>query len=129
MADETETPDEGTGAPATTEELLTQLLEAQEANRKELAAMRAEIDSRQPPRPSGAPLTQLSPEEALSARMDTLNQHDWYCPGCGAVFHYQRECTGRGEAPHAPIDVVSTKEVTEGEPSDHTPAPNSENLG
>ena len=50
--------------------------------------------------------------------------HPYYCPGCGARYNYQRECTGRAEAPHSPIEVVSTDELNSDSPDDHTPAPN-----
>jgi hypothetical protein len=48
----------------------------------------------------------------------------FYCPGCGRMYGYQRECTGSSEAPHPPIEVVSTDELS-GDPEGHTPAPSS----
>lgn len=52
----------------------------------------------------------------------------YYCPGCGTRSHYMRSCTGRPEAPHPPIDTVSTDELS-GDPANHTPAPNTDKLG
>lgn len=66
----------------------------------------------------------------MSDEFDTPVVHSdeppYYCPGCGKRYNYQRECTGRGEAPHPAIDVVSTDEL-HGDPAHHTPAPASGN--
>jgi hypothetical protein len=51
---------------------------------------------------------------------DTDETKAYYCPGCGRQYSYMRECTGRPEAPHAPIELVSTDELSGDE---HTPAP------
>lgn len=49
----------------------------------------------------------------------------YYCPGCGRRWNFLTECRGLSEAqPHAPIEVVSTDELSEdADPADHTPAP------
>lgn len=49
-----------------------------------------------------------------------------YCPGCGKRHdEVGATCTGSGEAPHAPIQTVSTSEL--GKDSDkHTPAPDTD---
>lgn len=39
----------------------------------------------------------------------------YYCPGCGKSYSYMRECVGKPEAPHKPIELVPTTEL-EGEP-------------
>lgn len=52
----------------------------------------------------------------------------FYCPGCGMRANYQKQCVGKPEAPHPPIEVVSTDEL-QGDPEKHTPAPDSVNLG
>jgi hypothetical protein len=52
----------------------------------------------------------------------------YYCPGCGLQYNYQRECTGKAEAPHPAIDVISTDELN-GDPEHHTAAPNTDKLG
>ena len=56
---------------------------------------------------------------------ETTDRLAFYCPGCGRQYTYQRECTGRPEAPHQPIEVVSTDELS-GDPANLTPAPTSE---
>jgi hypothetical protein len=52
--------------------------------------------------------------------MEHINQHDFYCPGCGLTYDYQQRCTGKLESPHPPIEVVSTDELKEGDTSKHT---------
>jgi hypothetical protein len=52
----------------------------------------------------------------------------FYCPGCGKRVQYQQQCTGTPAAPHQPIEVVSTDELS-GDPEKFTAAPSSENLG
>ena len=49
----------------------------------------------------------------------------YYCPGCGKRSDAKGTCTGTAEAPHQPIELVSTKEL-DGDPEKHTPAPPSE---
>ncbi len=49
--------------------------------------------------------------------------HSHYCPGCGRVSNYPRECTGTKEAPHQPIEAVSTDELRGDDPAKYTPAP------
>lgn len=46
----------------------------------------------------------------------------FYCPGCGAQSDLEDTCTGKAEAGHAPIKMVSTKEL-DGDPSKLTAAP------
>ena len=48
---------------------------------------------------------------------------EFYCPGCGRTYDYRQQCTGSPEAPHPPIEVVSTAEL-DGDPSEFTAAPN-----
>lgn len=52
----------------------------------------------------------------------------FYCPGCGLRYQYQQKCTGKPEAPHPPIEVVSTDELS-GDSEKFTAAPSTENLG
>jgi hypothetical protein len=48
---------------------------------------------------------------------------EFYCPGCGSRYEYRQRCVGMSpEAPHPPIEVVSTAEL-EGPESGFTPAP------
>lgn len=52
----------------------------------------------------------------------------FYCPGCGRRWKFMTECRGMNlAAPHPPIEVVSTDELT-GDPEHHTPAPDSPNI-
>jgi hypothetical protein len=48
----------------------------------------------------------------------------YYCPGCGTQYDEQGTCEGpNAESPHAPIETVSTKELS-GDPEKQTAAPN-----
>lgn len=120
-----QTPPEAPPAAPTTDELLSTLVENQAAQRAEIAALRNELAKSKQPAPVAT--TQiLTPEELLARRMAEIEQHPFYCPGCGRLFDYQRECTGRPEAPHQPVEVVSTDEIKSGDPAQHTAAPGSE---
>lgn len=58
---------------------------------------------------------------------EPLEEAAFYCPGCGRRSDYQKECRGSDVAPHPPIEVVSTDELS-GDPANHTPAPASEGI-
>lgn len=105
-----------------TNTLLRQVLAQQQEHRAEVAELRAEINQRKqaPPAPSSQVRT---PEELADARREEISQHQFYCPACGALYDRERECTGRGEAPHPPLDVISTKELEGDDTSKHTAAP------
>lgn len=122
----TDAPDNGDSqSPAqSTDDLLRALLAEQQAHRAEVASLREELHA-QPGR-NRLPVqssTVLSPEELYENRMAEVNQHDFYCPGCGRLYDRERECTGRGEAPHPAIEVVSTDELKGEDTSKHTKAP------
>lgn len=105
-----------------TNELLQQLIDERAQDRAELKQMREELERhRSTPRP--VPSIVLSPEEAMAARMQEIEQHEFYCPGCGMLYDYPQKCQGRGEAPHPAIEVVSTDELKSGDESKHTAAP------
>jgi len=108
---------------ATAEVTLADLLAEQKAHRAEVAALRDELaKSRQAPpqSTSNAPTA----EEALAARLAEIDAYPFYCPGCGALYKYQRECIGlSGAHPHPPIEVVSTDELKSGDTTQHTAAP------
>lgn len=53
---------------------------------------------------------------------DAPDRDPYYCPGCGRQYLYPAECRGTDQAPHPPIQTVSTDEL-DGDPADHTPAP------
>jgi len=125
MVEEAPPTDDTTAVPA--EVTLADLLAEQKAHRAEVAALREEIaTSRRGPVPvalANAPTA----KEALTARLAEIEQYPFYCPGCGALYKYQRECIGlNGAQPHPPIDVVSTDELKSGDPTTHTPAPAAE---
>jgi hypothetical protein len=52
----------------------------------------------------------------------------YYCPGCGKRGNYPQKCTGRPDAPHPEIEMVSTDELS-GDPEKQTAAPDTTNLG
>lgn len=64
-------------------------------------------------------------------------EEPYYCPGCGKRVEYRQQCTGTVNAPHQPIEVVSTDELNSAEekpdgtlhPDGLTAAPNTDNLG
>lgn len=65
--------------------------------------------------------------QAAADRKAHLLAHSFYCPGCGKVSTYPRECKGASkEAPHPPIEMVPTDELKGDDPSKYTPAPPSE---
>lgn len=113
-------------AVMSTDDMLRQIIADQASARSENQALREELAKARmapPPAPSSAA---LSPEEAARKRQDELRDYEFYCPGCGALSHYPRACTGRGEAPHPAIEVVSTEEIKGANATDaekHTAAP------
>ena len=107
--------------------MLAELLENQRLHREEVAQLREEVaKNRRIPQQVQAVVQ--SPEELLAARLQAISEHSHYCPGCGLLYNYMRECRGRPEAPHPPIDVVTTDEL-HGDPVGHTAAPNTDRLG
>lgn len=128
MADEQVTPKTEapvTEEPQTTEQLLQRILDEQKAHRDEVAQLRQQIAEQKATNPVQRPPSSvaLSAEELAQQRANEIAEHDYYCPGCGRLFDYQRECTGRPEAPHAPIEVISTDELKGEDTSKHTAAP------
>lgn len=63
-----------------------------------------------------------TPDDAATDEAKNLK---FYCPGCGAQSDTEDTCTGKPEAGHAPIGMVSTKEL-DGDPEKHTAAPNTD---
>lgn len=127
MADETPDrdpmdPNPPEDAPKSTDEMLRELLAGRAEDRAELAAMREQLAKAKaaPPRQTAVA---LSPEELHAQRMEAIKAAKFYCPGCGLLYKRERECTGRPEAPHPAIEVVSTKELQGDDPSKHTEAP------
>lgn len=113
----------------TTDELIAQFLAEQKQHRDELAALRSQLEAHKISPPTGHQVRPQTPEELFAARMEEIAQHEFYCPGCGKLADYPQQCRGRAEAPHQPIEVISTDELKSGDPSQHTPAPATANLG
>lgn len=113
---------EASGEPPTSEEMLREILDQQRQHREEVAQLRKELDDARAPVVQQAGANVPTEDELQAARQQEIDAHEFYCPGCGALFDYRRACHGRGEAPHPPIDVVPTAELS-GPPEGHTPAP------
>lgn len=128
MADPMETGDAPATEPATTDDLLRQIIDEQRQHRAEVADLRQQIDS-QRTAPTGPAATVQSPEELQQARLEEVGNHSHYCPGCGKLVDYPQQCTGTATAPHPPIEVVSTDELKGDDTSAHTAAPNTDVVG
>lgn len=116
----------------TTDELLHQLLEQQQQQRDEVAALRTELaQAKSSTSASVSSVAPLSAEELLAARQEEVGEHSHYCPACGRLSHYIRECVGlSADKPHPPVDMVPTDELhPDADPSEHTVAPNTDHLG
>jgi hypothetical protein len=115
--------DNNTQSGPTTDDLLAQILADQQAARAEVQELRAKLDAQKPPTPAPTQVIQ-SPEEARAARLAEVAKYPFYCPGCGKLSNYPRECVGSGASPHPAIEVVSTDELhPNADPANHTPAP------
>lgn len=107
--------------PLTSEEMLAQIMADQKAHRAEVAQLREEVAQSRAPAPQTT-VTITTAEERQAARAAEVAAHPFYCPGCGRLYDYQRECKGGDTTPHPAIDVVSTDELR-GDPANHTAAP------
>lgn len=124
----------GTGTVTDTSELsgddlLREIVRQQEEHRAEVAKLREELDARKAPAPTGFSATVKSAEELFKERLEEVAHHSHYCPGCGKLVDYPQQCVGTPQAPHPPIEVVETGELQGEDPSAHTAAPNTDNLG
>jgi hypothetical protein len=103
---------------------LADLQAMQQAYRDDIKALRDELAATRKNQPRPELANAISAEDALANRLAEIDGFEYYCPGCGALYHYQRACVGlNGASPHPPIEVVSTDELKAGDPSQHTPAP------
>lgn len=111
--------------PTSVEGMLQQIQADQAAHRAEVANLRSELSASRKPAAT-APVTVRSQADMRADRIEQMSQFDYYCPGCGRLYSYPRECTGDKAMPHAPVEVVSTSEVTgtDSDPANHTAAPN-----
>lgn len=123
---EQQAPDQQAAAPPDpndTNAMLSQLIRSQSEQRAEIAALREEL-ARSKAAPPAPPSQVQSAEDLLAARMQEVDAHDYYCPACGLLYDYPRECTGPFTGyGHAPVEVVSTDELKSGDSAKHTPAP------
>lgn len=92
--------------------------------RAEVAALRQELQAHRP-RTVQVAGPQETEQDRLDARLAAIAEHSHYCPGCGKLSKYPRECTGTPAGPHAPIEMVSTDELG-GDPEKHTRAPSTD---
>lgn len=110
--------------PAATNQLLGQLLKQQADQRAEIAALRDE--ARRVGMATAVPAGQvpvLSDEEKLRNRMEEIAQAEFYCPACGNLSGYHRQCSGKPGVPGHPVEeMVSTDELRSGDPARHTAA-------
>ncbi len=112
----------------TVQELLQKMLTAQAEHRAEVQALRTEIAKNRAP-VQFMPQIQKSPEQLYEERVADIRDHSYYCYGCGKLSKYPKECSGKKEAPHPPMEMISVEELLSGDPSQHTPAPATVNLG
>lgn len=91
--------------------------------RAEIAALRDELRAqRVAPRVVQAiPETE---EQRKARRLAEIAAHSFYCPACGILGDYAQKCSGPQAAGHAPLEMVSTEELS-GDPANHTAAPSS----
>jgi hypothetical protein len=115
--------------PQSTDDLLRAVLQEQQAHRAEVAQLREELAKQKTPVQQSVSSRPATAEELYEQRMADINEHEFYCPGCGKLGDYPQKCTGRGEAPHPPIEMVSTDELKGDDPSKHTAAPATTTLG
>jgi hypothetical protein len=113
----------------TSDEMLKALVAAQAAHREELSSLRAEVAAKQSPAPTGLPATVKTPEQLYEERIADIRAHSHYCPGCGRLSTYMKECRGKDEAPHPAIEMVEVGELLSDDPTQHTAAPATTNLG
>ncbi len=104
--------------------MLATLIADQKAQRAEIARMRDEIAASHAQARPQLTVDVPTAEERHAARMAEVAKFSHYCPGCGKLYNYPRECEGSPVAPHQPIEVVSTDELS-GDPANHTAAPDS----
>ena len=116
--------------PQSDSDMLRQLIAEQQQNRAEVASLRQELAQSKSASVVAQPATNLqTAEDLLAARHEEIGKHSHYCPGCGRLYDYLRECLGSPSAPHPPIQVIPTDELKQDDVSQHTAAPNTDKLG
>jgi len=109
-------------AEQSVQELLAELLKAQQEHRAEVNALRDEIAKSRKPQQQFQ-MVAKSAEELYEERIAEIREHAFYCPGCGKLSKYVKECFGKAESPHPGIEMIPVDELLSGDPSTHTPAP------
>lgn len=94
--------------------------------RAEVAALRQELQAHRP-RTVNVAATQETPEQRHEARMALIADSSHYCPACGTLSKYPRQCVGPDPRfpSHAPVEMVTTDELG-GDPAKHTRAPSTD---
>ena len=109
-------------APKSDSEILQELLQMQREHRAEVAKLREEVNASKRPVPN-VPVAHKSADQLYEERMAEIRAHSHYCPDCGRLSTYMRECAGSSaDKPHPPRDMVSVEELLGDDPSAHTPA-------
>jgi hypothetical protein len=110
-------------APQTPEEVQSLAQEFAKL-REEMAQFRTEQQQARIPRAAQPEIVE-TPEEREAKRVEEISKFSHYCPACGRLYNYMRECTGYPASPHPPVDTVSTDELA-GDPANYTKAPNTD---
>lgn len=92
--------------------------------RAEVAQLRTELQSHRP-RTVNVSAPQETVEQREEARLAAISEASHYCPGCGRLSKYPRECIGTPAGPHKVIEMVSTDELG-GDPANHAKAPSTD---
>lgn len=111
--------------PPETPDEVASLAQEFAAYRAEVAALRKELQKQAPAALAAAQARQQAgdtPAEREKRRLAEIADHSHYCPGCGLLYKYPQRCSGPLTSGHAPIEVVSTDELS-GDPNNLTAAP------
>lgn len=92
--------------------------------RAEVAALRQELAAHRP-RTINVAAPQETLEQRQEARLALIAENSHYCPGCGKLSKYPRECVGTPAQPHKAIEMVPTDELG-GDPARHAKAPSTD---
>ncbi len=109
-----------------TQEDVTALGKAFAEYRAEVAALRQELQAHRP-RTVNVSAPQETLEQRTEARLAAISEASHYCPGCGTLSKYPRQCVGPDPAhpSHKALEMVSTDELG-GDPANHTKAPSTD---
>ncbi len=116
-------PQEAPPAAQTTDDLLRELVAAQTTYRAEVAQLREMWEQSRLTTTVNRPTVFETPEQRQDKGMAEIAQHSHYCPACGRLSKYLRDCSGKLGQPHPTVEMVSTEELLSGDPATHTPGP------